>query len=100
MHELASGRSVQFRVHGDALYPVVAHGELARFEPVTDASTLGVGTIVLVLLQPRGRCYSLMIYDIQQSVDRCTWLVRDIHEPTVTSGSCLASHIFGRLAYE
>ena len=98
VHTLQSGRSVQFRATGDALCPVVRHGEVTTFEPVTDPSTLVVGDIAFVCLQPRGRCYGLMIYGIQQSVDRCTWLVRDMHEPPVTSGSCLASHILGRLA--
>ena len=98
MIRLRSGRSMQFRVDGDALYPVLQHNQVVRFDPVIDASTLEVGTIVFVLLPAERRCYTLVIYEIQRSVHGCTWLVRDMLQPSAHSGACLASHILGRLA--
>lgn len=47
---LARGHAVQFRVHGDSMYPVIRENDLLHVEP---AQPVAPGDVVLVLA-PRG----------------------------------------------
>lgn len=44
---LQQGLTVSFRPHGNSMLPKIRSGDLCTVEPVTDASTLAIGDVVL-----------------------------------------------------
>lgn len=44
---LQEGRTISFRPHGSSMIPKIRSGELCTVEPVTDASTIAIGDVVL-----------------------------------------------------
>lgn len=45
--QLQNGKTVQFRPHGNSMRPKIESGALCTVEPITDATILVVGDIVL-----------------------------------------------------
>ena len=90
---LEARRTVRIQAAGDALSPVVLHGQEATFEPVVDPWTLRLGDIVFAQVLPEGRYYGLKIHYI----DTHYWRLRDMRDPCITECWTQPRHILGRL---